>query len=76
MAPIRSNTAIVKQMSLNLAVEKLSSGPGRNGLVSFAVERTAERRIFLVPVENRKKETYQSILSRHVYSNSRVFTDM
>src|SRR5437762_526572 len=40
------------------------------------VERTAERRVFLVAVENRGAETMRDVISRHVKGGSIIYTDM
>jgi transposase-like protein len=40
------------------------------------VERTAERRVFLVTVENRNAETMRDVISRHVREGSIIYTDM
>ena len=39
------------------------------------VERTADRKVFLVEVPNRKEETLLSIISTHVKEGSIIFTD-
>lgn len=40
------------------------------------VERTPERRVFLVVVENRNAETMRDIITRHVRGGSIIYTDM
>lgn len=40
------------------------------------VERTNERRVFLVTVENRNAETMRDVISRHVREGSVIHTDM
>jgi transposase-like protein len=40
------------------------------------VERTPERRVFLVAVENRNAETMRDIITRHVREGSIIHTDM
>lgn len=40
------------------------------------VERTLERKIFIVPVENRNSETLQAIINTHVNPGSTIITDL
>jgi transposase-like protein len=39
------------------------------------VERTQERRVFIVPVENRDSLTLQKVVHEHVRSGSVIYTD-
>lgn len=40
------------------------------------VERTRERRVFLVKIENRSLETLEDVISKHVYPGSIIYTDL
>src|SRR5271170_1526228 len=44
--------------------------------VLAGVERTPERKVFLVPVENRDQETLLTTIARHVHPGSIVLTDL
>jgi hypothetical protein len=44
--------------------------------VVVGIERTAQKKIFLVPVPDRSSETLHSVISSHVAPGSKVITDM
>jgi transposase-like protein len=67
---------IVEVDETKLGKRKYNRGHRVDGTwVVVGVERTSERRIFLIPVENRNSETLSNIIRNHVHDGSIVHTD-
>jgi len=68
---------IVEIDETKMGKRKYNRGHRVDGVwVVGGVERTPERRVFLVAVENRNAETMREVLARHIKERSIIYTDM
>jgi transposase-like protein len=68
---------IVEVDETKLGKRKYHRGHRVDGVwVIVGIERTPEKKIFLVPVQNRNAITLRNILSKHVHQGSIIYTDL
>ena len=73
---IGGNGVIVEVDETLLGHRKYHKGHAVEGAWTMTgIERTVERRIFVVVVESRDAETIRKVISDHVHENSIVYTD-
>lgn len=73
---IGGENIIVEVDETKLGKRKYNRGHRVDGVwVIVGIERTEEKKVFVVPVENRDSETIDKILSTHIKSGSIIYTD-
>ena len=74
---IGGDGVIVEIDETKMGKRKYNRGHHVEGVwVVGGVERTGERRVFLVAVENRNADTMRDIITRHMKRGSIIYTDM